>query len=378
MKTRVTFAAFPALLCALALGSQLAHAAAVSASVDGPTIMKDYVTVRAFTVDSYQKNFDVWSWLPTVRFRVNGPIASGSTLWVEFNLPTGPWVKFDCKTEEIAKDHWWQVEDAGGRDIGEDKGTTYTGPVDFAIHVRNDLASTDSVLFKGKIKVAKAHSNETGGEKFAQHFVYYVDQDWNLPIGYVFYTKDDVHGWDLPTFNAAFWARGEGVEIQPHLFFEAHEVGKMSWSGTPVGQPSADPELTLETTQYVDDSLPQKAKWARVVCTFPNVKGWNKTGQILDNSRPGQVGAVHILKDHPGDYEVKVLWRNKIARSIKFTVRDDGTLDDAVNTANHIGDIRRMVVPVKIIGDQDGNWDKDAWKTDAFYGNPLTGFTAAQ
>jgi hypothetical protein len=35
-----------------------------------------------------------------------------------------------------------------------------------------------------------------------------------------------------------------------------------------------------------------------------------------------------------------------------------------------------VIVPVQIIGDQDGPWNKTAWKTDAFYGNPLTGFTA--
>jgi hypothetical protein len=39
----------------------------------------------------------------------------------------------------------------------------------------------------------------------------------------------------------------------------------------------------------------------------------------------------------------------------------------------------RVIVPVTIIGDQDGQWDRMAWKkTEAFYGNPLTGFTAPQ
>jgi hypothetical protein len=33
-------------------------------------------------------------------------------------------------------------------------------------------------------------------------------------------------------------------------------------------------------------------------------------------------------------------------------------------------------VAVQVLGDADGPWDKNAWKTDAFYGNPLTGFTA--
>ena len=36
----------------------------------------------------------------------------------------------------------------------------------------------------------------------------------------------------------------------------------------------------------------------------------------------------------------------------------------------------RVIVPVQIIGDQDGQWNRAAWKTEAFYGNPLSGFTA--
>jgi hypothetical protein len=35
-----------------------------------------------------------------------------------------------------------------------------------------------------------------------------------------------------------------------------------------------------------------------------------------------------------------------------------------------------MVLPVKVLGTGDGQWDANAWKTDAFYGNPLAGFTA--
>ena len=35
----------------------------------------------------------------------------------------------------------------------------------------------------------------------------------------------------------------------------------------------------------------------------------------------------------------------------------------------------RVVVPVAVLGEQDGRWDRAAWKTDAFYGNPLNGFT---
>jgi hypothetical protein len=51
-----------------------------------------------------------------------------------------------------------------------------------------------------------------------------------------------------------------------------------------------------------------------------------------------------------------------------------GKFDNAIATENQLG-ANRVIVPVQIIGDQDGQWDCAAWKTDA-YGNPLKGFTA--
>jgi hypothetical protein len=81
------------------------------------------------------------------------------------------------------------------------------------------------------------------------------------------------------------------------------------------------------------------------------------------------------MRNNPGEYELKVLWNNKLARSIKFTVQPGGSFQNGIADANKVG-TERVIVPVQIIGTQDGTWDRNAWKTDAFYGNPLTGFTA--
>ena len=116
---------------------------------DQPTLAKDTLQITAFTVNSYKGNYDVWSWLPRMQFRVNGPIASGSQIYVQYSLPTGPWVKFDCDTGNIEKGYWWKTE-CGGRDIGEDKASLYTGPVSFVIKMRNELQGTDTTLFTGK------------------------------------------------------------------------------------------------------------------------------------------------------------------------------------------------------------------------------------
>jgi hypothetical protein len=55
----------------------------------------------------------------------------------------------------------------------------------------------------------------------------------------------------------------------------------------------------------------------------------------------------------------------------------NGKLDNGIASANKLG-TGRVIVPVTIIGDQDGQRDRAAWKTEAFYGDPLMGFTAPQ
>src|SRR5687768_9713652 len=42
-----------------------------------PTIVKDSVQVTAFTFSNYRKKSDTWSWVPKIKFSVNGPIESG-------------------------------------------------------------------------------------------------------------------------------------------------------------------------------------------------------------------------------------------------------------------------------------------------------------
>jgi hypothetical protein len=88
-------------------------------------------------------------------------------------------------------------------------------------------------------------------------------------------------------------------------------------------------------------------------------------------------GPAYQLDKNPGEYEFKLLWNNHLARSIKFTVGPGGKIDNGLAAANKLGS-DRVIIPVTILGDQDGAWDKAAWRTDAFYGNPLTGFTAPQ
>lgn len=60
-------------------------------------------------------------------------------------------------------------------------------------------------------------------------------------------------------------------------------------------------------------------------------------------------------------------------RDAGATGSDGKIVDNRIAANNGMGS-SFIIVPVQISGEQDGPWDKMAWKTDAFFGNPLTGF----
>ena len=145
----------------------------------------------------------------------------------------------------------------------------------------------------------------------------------------------------------------------------------MFYQGDEVGKASCESDIETEVTQRVEESVPQKAKWSRVKCDFPSVRAWDKTAR-----NPACSARSTRWTRTPGDYELKVLWKNHLARSLKFKVGADGKYVSTIASANKLGS-DRFIFPVQIIGDQDGKWNKTAYKTDAYYGNPLTGFSPA-
>ena len=56
-----------------------------------------------------------------------------------------------------------------------------------------------------------------------------------------------------------------------------------------------------------------------------------------------------------------------------FTIGADGRYVVPAYTNQIFMPYHRIILPVKVIGTEE-KWNATAWKTDAFYGNPLTGF----
>ena len=69
--------------------------------------------------------------------------------------------------------------------------------------------------------------------------------------------------------------------------------------------------------------------------------------------------------------EIKVLRKGSLCRQATFTVTDDGKIMIPGNIPTDGLSPGRRVLPVKVLGMTDGTWDKSAYKTEAFYGNPI-------
>ncbi|MDX6614098.1 MAG: hypothetical protein QOD75_3284 [Blastocatellia bacterium] len=325
---------------------------------EGSALIKTLIQFWPYTLTSYQGEYNnVWSWIPTVRFTTDGAaLPSGGQYYVEVTQPGGAaWVKLKC----VNTTYGGPTFECGDRNDLEKSGTLAIGLFPFAIKMRNPLEGTEKTLFIGRAKVEKVL---TSGNipTASKQFVYYANQDWNLPIGQV-YVGDDGH------LNVRFWIRGEpdGADKEAHLFYRGEEVGLFEKYGEQYGGSRCSPDIEYRPTRDAGPAAPQGAKWARLNCTFSTVAA-------KPNSNAPEW---HVLGANPGDYEIKVLRNKRLARSIKFAAGPDGRIvDNRIAPNNGMTWDNFIFVPVTIIGEQDGTWDKNAWKTEAFYGHPLTGF----
>lgn len=267
-------------------------------------------------------------WWPAIEFTVRGSIPSGGQFEVDFGYPAKPrWTKVACRDPEQAfgKEDQWKV--FCSLESGS-SGTLYLGPVDFAINLRNPLSESNTVLYKGKFKAALDPNYADG---------YYADEDWRFPIGYVFFGE---------FLTTRFWVRGV-PQTEAHLFYQGKEIAKTIQNGN---------ENPADAARY---------QWGYTEISFGGVYPKKVPDYAADPPN-------FVVPENPGEYEIKVLLYRQLARSIKFTVLPDGTIDNSIATANNLR-IDNALVPVRVIGTIHP-WNKLAWKTEAFYGNPLTGF----
>jgi hypothetical protein len=341
--------------------------------VSAQTINKPSVQVRLQVHKGYQGDPETWSWTPVITFRVNGPFSPGGALSVEYTSPAKTW-KFDCQVEE-AGPGWLGVRDCG-QNPPDAQAVTYTGPVDFKINLRNELEGKNATLLSGKFKVEKFHEGVVDLPKFKNNFVYYVNYDWVLPIAYVY--DEWIYNWEyagalnrygttVPDMSrshlmAALWFKGTNKSVVYSKF-----AAYLYYNGQMVAE--AIPESsTCEVLNVPESNQDSTNAYCRGVFTFSKAILWDKEPTVM------APGFYYEMYQHPGDYEIKVLQNGKLARTARFTFGADYKIvDTGIGKQNNLG-TGRVVIPVQIVGDQDGQWDRNAYKTEAFFGSPLAGF----
>lgn len=326
-----------------------------------PTLLKRTVSITARRWGRYWKNpkaaepnYDTWCWTPKVTFEILGPIEAGSQLQTEISLPDGkPWMTLDMRTPELQEDY---VETIKMVDVDDDtmekRGiTNQTGLFPFKIVLKNELQGTNEVLMSGKFKIA-TYQPDQKIETFKGKREFYVDHDWMLPIGYVWLNPriDE----DAPPLTTLMTFKGrDGLrEMKGYLFYNGKKIAEASGDA----QDSRDNSTGEKQTVYYNWQM-----------GFINVRGFNRSNY------PGNYSSsLFYLDKNPGQYEIKVLVGGELARSLSFSVGNDGKIvDNGVVKNNKIGGVR-FIMPVKVI--DEPAWDMNAWQTGAFYGNPLAGF----
>jgi hypothetical protein len=253
-------------------------------------------------------------------------------------------------------------------DVRDQDASIETGLAGFKINLKNELEGTNATLFAGKFKVEKFHVGVVDLPKFKNNFSYYVNYDWDLPIGYLYsYDAMDARPGYPPSptegrFSFVTWFRGD-----PNTLDYGKYVAYLYYQGKLVADSSGEGGKYGNTGCELTDIAYHESKFGYCRRKFVvNAMVWDKQPEFHPQD--------FKMYENPGEYEIKILQNGKLARTARFTMGTNYQLvDTGIGKQNNLG-TGRIVVPVTIVGDQDGQWDRNAYKTDAFFGSPLSGF----
>ena len=326
------------------------------APTNQPVFLRDTVEVQIQAKETYWKfpNQNYYtSWVPRVHFQLlyNGSAKLRYTAeW--FNPDGSPWftesVNYGHNGNELAT-----MRSEYSDELMQTKAVAITGT--FGLKITN--SKTNEVAFQGKFKVSKMLAFP-GEAQYRNRAEFFVDNDWNLPHGYVGFSADA--GWINPPPVVFMWFKGrlEAKDFEARLFLKGQEVA------------STDDNGIVNVYQYRGENC---LKFDNV-CRFQQFGFyWQKfiveNSNWVRNRKPDSI----FTRDKPGEYTVKVFHKGIQVRETRFTIDTAGRIvRNAFSDQMPLND-HKIVVPVKVTGNLD-KWNSATWKADAFYGNPLTGF----
>ncbi|MBX7055394.1 MAG: hypothetical protein K1X36_10590 [Pyrinomonadaceae bacterium] len=328
------------------------------AAGDTPVLLKTTLDIRCDTEARYWKmpsESNYTSWIPMVKFKVLYAGAAKLRLIAEYTTPDGkPWFSETLKpnTSNAAEKTTEIITDrVSGRFEG--KSTTATGLFGVKITDSRD----GSVLFQGKFKVGKFKYGPAI-PMFKNQYDFFVDQDWNLPFGYVW--LDWGRDRNAPPPTVSVWIKGETRldDLEARLFLNGQQILTTDEMGAATSAQSRYP-----------NSLENKDTHRWELFNFE----WYKFKYAATPQGRKMFPQARFVNESDGAYQVKIYHKGKQIRELSFNISGGKFAENGVAAANGFAD-GKVIVPVRVMGDKD-KWSPATWKADAFYGNPVNGFT---
>lgn len=325
-------------------------------------LVLDSIYIQAVTDDEYWKmpGQKYSSWVPKVQFTVFYDYKLSQSYVAEYFNPDGTlWFSEAMEQGRPAADDtvMFKTDRYNTDKIRLTKSTVVTGVYGFKITNK----TSGAVVFQGKFKVGKFPREYKGKNEFE----FYVDHDWILPIGTVSFHHSNFSGQDLG-FNfpvqISMWFKknpGSDAGLEARLFYKGQQIATTNRL-----------EGYEDRASEVGNLSAELHHWKRIQFEWFNEK------VNVDNGgsyHPDNMPKSFFVDRNPGEYTVKVYQKGVQVREAKFTVGSDGRVVDGGYQKPGYLTYHKVIIPVTVIGTAE-KWNAVAWKTEVFYGNPLTGF----
>lgn len=328
-----------------------------------PVLLKDSINVSVYTGNKYWKTpneANHSSWMPLIQYGLFYDDSEKLFYKVEWLNPDGS---------------LWFSESVDDRQTRYSAEVFDTKAVDTAGNFGFRLVNskTKEVIFQGKFKVGKTLLNP-GEPRYKNQAMFYVDNDWSLPVGYVGF--DDNDSWDYdPSPTVYLWFKGDlkAEDFEARLFYNNQQVTSTDDGGT-ITDGSTFAEKRNPDSCFQNTEVCRYTQWNFKWKNF-RIESYDPVEHQTSSGYARQVPNAAYTKDKPGEYTVKIFYKGTQVRETKFTVQPNGWLAPNAYAGQAPLDRLKTIVPVKIMGTLD-KYNATSWKTDAFYGNPLSGFVA--
>lgn len=326
-----------------------------------PVLLKNSIYVQAKTHNEYWKmpnlrNYS--SWIPSIRFNQFYNNDKPLKYTVEYFNPEGSlWFSEILETGSSNADRTVSFNSPNPYENLKTKSTAGTGVYSFKI--TNQY--TKEVIFQGKFKVSKFIASDIPQEKNKVGF--FVEHDWLLPFGMVGFDHGDLEIGGIP-LEVSVWLKGtvKADELEGRIFYKGQQIKLVE----DAIYKNRVLDYDERTTELAAPFAPNNT-WKRWLFQWHNFR-FDNNGSFLRDNYPNAFYA----DKNPGEYTVKIYRKGTQIRELSFTIGTDGRILVPVYSNQIPLPYYRVILPVKIL--ETERWNFTNWKTDAFYGNPISGF----